>query len=176
MNEIKTIYTRVRQEIVQTKKPDKANAKSLLDEAAFNIDIVERGKSVHNMTYSLELLRASYDNLVEALRLISSSYKPEIFLASAKEVPTQCSNCHAGIEEINTQIFGLDFFHKKHLIEQKIQCSTCHSNVRKHGEFVASKKELRCLSSQETRKRLHNLSSDTKDVLSGRPIKRSKNP
>jgi len=91
------------------------------------------------MTYSQELLRASYDNLVEALRLISSSYKPEIFLASAKEVPTQCSNCHAGIEEINTQIFGLDFFHKKHLIEQKIQCSTCHSNVRHHGEFVASK-------------------------------------
>jgi hypothetical protein len=138
--EIKTIYTRVRQEIVQTKKPNKEKAQSLLDEAAFNIDIVERGKSVHNMNYSLELLRASYNNLVEALRLISSSYKPEIFLASAKEVPTQCSNCHAGIEEINTQIFGLDFFHKKHLIEQKIQCSTCHSNVRKHGEFIATKK------------------------------------
>jgi len=139
LTEIKAIYTRVRQEIVQTKKPDKEKAKSLLDEAAFNIDIVERGKSVHNMTYSQELLRASYDNLLEALRLISSSYKPKIFLASAKEVPTLCSNCHAGIEEINTQIFGLDFPHKRHLIEQKIQCSTCHSNVRRHGEFIASK-------------------------------------
>jgi hypothetical protein len=104
------------------------------------------------MTYSLELLRASYDNLVEALRLISSSYKPEIFLASAKEVPTQCSNCHAGIEEISTQIFGLDFPHKKHLIEQKIQCSTCHSNVRKHGEFVASKQGCAVCHHKDTEK------------------------
>jgi len=140
LTEIKVIYTRVRQEIVQTKKPDKEKAKSLLDEAAFNIDIVERGKSVHNMTYSQELLRASYDNLLDVLRLISSSYKPKTFLASAKEVPTLCSNCHAGIEEINTQIFGLDFPHKRHLVEQKIQCSTCHSNVRRHGEFIATKK------------------------------------
>jgi hypothetical protein len=140
LNEIKSIYTRIRQEIVQTKKPKKEKAISLLEEAAFNIDIVERGKSVHNMTYSQELLRASYDNLIEALRLISSSYKPKIFLASAKEVPTLCSNCHAGIEEINTQIFGLDFPHKRHLIEQKIQCSTCHSNAKRHGEFIATKK------------------------------------
>ena len=140
LNEIRSIYTRVRQEIVQTNKPEKEKARSLIEEAAFNIDIVERGKSVHNMTYSQELLRASYDNLVEALRLISSSYKPKIFLASAKEVPTLCSNCHAGIEEINAQIFGLDFPHKRHLVEQKIECDTCHSNVRRHGEFIASKR------------------------------------
>jgi len=137
---IMAIYTRVRQEIDQTKKPAKEKARSLVEEAAFNIDIVERGKSVHNMTYSLELLRASYDNLIESLSLINSSYKPKVFLASADEVPTLCSNCHAGIEEINTQIFGLDFPHKSHLIEQKIECDACHSNVRRHGEFVATKK------------------------------------
>ncbi|UCC39972.1 MAG: cytochrome c3 family protein, partial [Candidatus Aminicenantes bacterium] len=140
LDEIKAIYTRIRQEIMQSKKPEKKKAISLIEEAAFNIDIVERGKSVHNMTYSQELLRAAYDNLLEALRLINSSYKPKTFLASAKEVPSLCSNCHSGIEEINTQIFGLDFPHKRHLIEQKIQCDTCHSNVRRHGEFIASKK------------------------------------
>ncbi len=139
LNKIKTIYTKASREITSTKKPNKERALTLLDEAAFNIDIVERGKSVHNMTYSQELLQASYNKVVEALSVIGSSYKPESFLGVAKEIPTQCSNCHAGIEEINTQIFGLDFPHKKHLIEQKIQCRTCHSNVRKHGEFVASK-------------------------------------
>jgi hypothetical protein len=136
---IRDIYARVSQEIKLTKNAQKQKAQKLLEEAAFNIDIVERGKSVHNITYSQELLSASFNKLEEALHLIGSAYKPERFLAVAKEVPTQCSNCHAGIEEINRQAFGLDFPHKEHLIEQKIQCSTCHSNLRKHGEFIATK-------------------------------------
>jgi len=92
------------------------------------------------MAYSQELLQTSYGSIKEALRLIGSSYKPEILFASSKELPTQCSSCHAGIEEIDAQIFGLDFPHKSHLLEQKIQCDVCHSNVRKHGEFIATKK------------------------------------
>jgi nitrate/TMAO reductase-like tetraheme cytochrome c subunit len=149
LNEIKSIYAKVRKEIVQTKKPNKEKAESLLKEAAFNIDVVDKGKSVHNMAYSQELLRASYDSLVKALRSIGSSYKPESFLASAEEVPTQCSNCHAGIEEINTQIFGLNFPHKSHLVQQKIECSTCHSNERRHGKFIASKKKCAVCHHQE---------------------------
>ena len=140
LSKIRTIYEKANAELKRTKSVQKEKAQELLAEAAFNIDIVEKGKSVHNVEYSQELLTASYNIVVEALSVISSSYKPESFLGVAKEIPTQCSNCHAGIEEINTQIFGLDFFHKKHLIEQKIQCSTCHSNVRKHGEFIATKK------------------------------------
>lgn len=136
---IRAIYKKASEEIKRTKNAQKEKARELLEEASFNIDIVERGKSVHNIEYSQELLTASYNKVEEALSVIGSSYKPEIFLGVAKEIPTQCSNCHAGIEEISTQIFGLDFPHKKHLIEQKIQCSTCHSNVRKHGEFIASK-------------------------------------
>ncbi len=139
LSEIRVIYEKVSDELKQTKNVRKEKAQKLLEEATFNIDIVEKGKSVHNVEYSQELLTATYNILVEALNVIGSSYKPEAFLGLAKEIPTQCSNCHTGIEEINTQIFGLDFPHKKHLIEQKIQCSTCHSNVRKHGEFVASK-------------------------------------
>jgi len=136
---IKTIYRKARLELKRSKSAQKEKAQSLLEEAAFNIDIVERGKSVHNVKYSQELLSASYNKVVEALKAIDSSYKPEAFLAVAKEVPTQCSNCHAGIEELTAPIFGLNFPHKNHLIEQKIQCDVCHSNVRKHGEFVATK-------------------------------------
>jgi len=137
--QIGAIFKKVRQEITRTQNPSAVKARTLLDDAAFNIDIVERGKSVHNMAYSQELLRTAYETMVEALSAIQSSYKPESFLASAKEIPTQCSNCHAGIEEINRQIFGLNFPHKSHLVKQKIQCSVCHSNVRKHGEFIATK-------------------------------------
>lgn len=140
LSKIRTIYEKANDELKRTKNVQKEKARKLLEDAIFNIDIVERGKSVHNVEYSQELLGASYNILVEALKVIGSSYKPESFLGVAKEIPTQCSNCHIGIEEINTQVFGLDFSHKKHLIEQKIQCSTCHSNVRKHGEFIATKK------------------------------------
>jgi hypothetical protein len=90
--------------------------------------------------------------MVEALSVMGSSYKPEAFLGVAKEIPTQCSNCHAGIVEINTQVFGLNFPHEKHLIEQKIQCSTCHSNVRKHGEFIASKQSCAVCHHKDTKK------------------------
>ena len=139
LSEIKTIYRKASLELKRSKSAQKEKAQSLLEEAAFNIDIVEKGKSVHNVKYSQELLSASYNKVVEALKAIDSSYKPEAFLAVAKEVPTQCSNCHAGIEELTASIFGLNFPHKEHLIEQKIQCDVCHSNVRKHGEFVATK-------------------------------------
>ncbi len=150
--EIRAIFEEANLEIRQSKNLNRAKAETLLNEAAFNIDIVEKGKSVHNMTYSQELLQAAYDILVEALRNVSSSYKPRSFQASVKEVPIQCVACHAGIEEINAQIFGLDFPHKNHLAEQKIQCGTCHSNTRKHGELVATKKSCAACHHQKTEK------------------------
>ncbi len=152
LGEIRTVYSKARQEINRTKKPDKEKAEKLLEEAAFNIDIVEKGKSVHNMNYSQELLQTSFNSIEEALRLIGSSYKPKIAFATSKELPTQCSNCHAGIEEISGQVFGLNFPHKSHLLEQKIQCDVCHSNVRKHGEFVATKQSCAVCHHQDTSK------------------------
>jgi hypothetical protein len=152
LNRIRSIYRRAADELNLTKNANKEKARQFLEEAAFNIDIVERGKGVHNVEYSQELLSASYNKIIEALKTIGSAHKPEPFLAVAKEVPTQCYNCHAGIEEIDRQIFGLDFPHKKHLIEQKIQCSSCHSNVRKHGEFVATKQSCALCHHQDTKK------------------------
>jgi len=152
LSRIRSIYRKAANELNLTKNANKEKARQFLEEAAFNIDIVERGKSVHNVEYSQELLSASYNKIVEALRTIGSAYKPEPSLAVAKEVPTQCYNCHAGIEEIDKQIFGLDFPHKNHLIEQKIKCSNCHSNVRKHGEFVATKQSCALCHHKDTKK------------------------
>jgi nitrate/TMAO reductase-like tetraheme cytochrome c subunit len=139
LDEIRGIYARARVEIQQGSKINQKQAQSLLDQAAFNIDIVERGKSVHNVNYSQELLLASHNKIFEALKLAGSSYVPKAITVESDVVPTECANCHAGIDEISTQVFGLNFPHKSHLVEQKIQCDTCHSNVRKHGEFIATK-------------------------------------
>ncbi|MFC2169974.1 cytochrome c3 family protein [Acidobacteriota bacterium] len=139
LNEIQSIYTKTLQEVTRTKGAKREKAMALLEEAIFNMEIVEKGQSVHNISYSQELLLAAFNKLSEALQLIDSSYKPEAFVTVTEVVPMQCAVCHAGIEEINKQIFGLDFSHKRHLVEQKIQCDNCHSNARRHGEFIATK-------------------------------------
>ncbi|MDH4219698.1 MAG: cytochrome c3 family protein [Candidatus Aminicenantes bacterium] len=139
LRQIKSIYSRVNQEINRTKHSSQNKAKDLLEDVLFNIEIVDKGKSVHNISFSQELLQVAYKKMLNALEVIGSNYKPETFQGASDEIPTQCSNCHAGIEEISAEIFGLNFPHKKHLIEQEIDCSTCHSNVREHGEFIATK-------------------------------------
>lgn len=152
VGEMRRIYFRAQQEVQRSKSSTKNKAKMLLDDAAFNIDIVDRGKGVHNVEYSQALLKASFDKVVEALGLIQSSYQPHGSFEMSEIVPTQCSNCHAGIEEITTQVFGMDFPHHKHLIEQRIECSQCHSNVRKHGEFIATKQSCAVCHHKDTQK------------------------
>ncbi len=139
VQEIKSIYGRAEREIRRSRHAEKEKALKLLEDALFNIELVDKGKSVHNVSFSQELLAAAFKSIENALQTIGSGYQPEGFTGVSEEIPTQCSNCHAGIEEINTRIFGLDFPHKSHLLEQRIDCSVCHSNVRQHGEFIASK-------------------------------------
>jgi hypothetical protein len=149
---VRSIYNATNQRVKGSKHTDKNKAESLMEEAFFNIEIVDKGKSVHNVSYSQELLFAAYNKMIEALSAIESSYTPPTFEAPAKNIPTQCSNCHQGIEEINASVFGLDFPHRNHLIEQNIQCDTCHSNVRKHGEFIATKQGCASCHHKNTKK------------------------
>lgn len=139
LNQVRSIYSATVQKVKGSQHINKKSAESLMEEALLNMEIVDKGKSVHNVSYSQELLFAAYNKMVEALEIIDSRYKPPTFEAPAKNIPTQCSNCHQGIEEINTYVFGLNFPHKNHLFEQNIQCDACHSNVRTHGEFIATK-------------------------------------
>jgi len=151
LTRIKDVYQKSWQQVGQSKSADRDKAKQLLQDAAFNIDVVEKGKSVHNMSYSQELLQAAFAYMEEALRLVGSAYKPEKFLAAAKDIPTPCSQCHAGIEEINGEIYGLSFPHKTHVVGQKMDCSACHSNAPRHGEFIGSKKECAACHHQDAK-------------------------
>ncbi|MGD9345210.1 MAG: cytochrome c3 family protein [Candidatus Aminicenantes bacterium] len=139
LTKIRSIFSSVMQIVESSRHANKKKAESLMEEALFNIEIVDKGKSVHNVAYSQELLFAAYNKMTESLNTIESRYRPPQFEEPAKNIPTQCSNCHQGIEEISTSVFGLNFPHKNHLIEQNIQCDTCHSNIRQHGEFIATK-------------------------------------
>jgi len=140
LTEIKTVYRRAQGEAARAPAEHRDKVDDLLRDAGFNIDIVERGKAVHNMTYSQEILEAAFGILEEALRLAGSSYQPAKFAISAANIPTQCAQCHSGIEEIKAEIFGMSFPHKPHLLGLKMDCGACHSNVKIHGRFVSSKK------------------------------------
>jgi len=140
IGEIRSLYLNILQELKMTKHPQKKNAESLLEDALFNIELVEKGKSVHNMSYSLELLSAAYKMMVDALRLIESPFTPPSFEVLGGEIPSQCITCHEGIEEISSSIFGLTFSHKTHVLGSKIGCDSCHLNLRRHGELVTTKK------------------------------------
>jgi len=119
--------------------PKKEAAQTLLDEAAFNIGVVDQGKSVHNMAYSQELLGAAEEKIRAALAAAGSSYVPKASPPLTREAPNTCLNCHAGIEEIVVPSFGMSFPHKPHLVGRKLDCAKCHSITRRHGEFIATK-------------------------------------
>jgi hypothetical protein len=109
LRQIKSVYAKADGEVAASRSADKAKARDLLQEAAFNIDVVDRGKAVHNISYSQDLLLAAVQRIEEALQAAGSSYRPEKLLIETAVAPGQCSECHAGIEEINTEIYGLSF-------------------------------------------------------------------
>jgi nitrate/TMAO reductase-like tetraheme cytochrome c subunit len=135
--EVRAIYSRAAAEVASGSK--QAEAKPLLAEAAFNMDIVERGKSVHNMTYAQDLLSAAVEKIRAALAAAGSAYAPALPAGLTRETPNACLNCHAGIEELSPEAFGMIFPHKAHVVGRKLDCEKCHSNARRHGELIASK-------------------------------------
>jgi nitrate/TMAO reductase-like tetraheme cytochrome c subunit len=140
LQSLRAIHERATREVRSSRQARQAEAQALLDQAAFNMDIVERGKSVHNITYSQALMAAAWGQVNDALRLVGSPYAPEKIVSQGATNENPCLTCHAGIEEIQRTVFGLKFPHRSHLVQQNLACSTCHSNARTHGEFVATKK------------------------------------
>ncbi len=97
--------------------------------------VVRVGKPVHNVTYYDQLLRTGYEHLAEAAGAVGGSFVlPEI--AQASEVPGACANCHTGVERRTVEYRGLQYSHQIHVEEQGLECSTCHSNVSRHGQVI----------------------------------------
>jgi len=152
LGEIKAVYAKADGEVSASRSAERAKARELLQEAAFNIDVVEKGKAVHNITYAQDLLLVSFQRIEEALRSVGSSYRPPKLLVDTAAAPGECSQCHAGIEEINVEIFGLSFPHKSHVVGKKMECGLCHSSTRRHGEFIGTKKSCAACHHEAARK------------------------
>ncbi len=139
ISEAKQILQRAQQELARGQTGQKEEAQRLLEEAAFNIALVEKGKAVHNMVYSTELLAASSHLIAKAMQLIGSNFQPPPMKMAPGRAPTSCLNCHQGIEAISPRIFGLTFNHEVHLQKTDLDCQACHSLSPQHGKLIMTK-------------------------------------
>jgi len=126
-----------------------AAADSLFGEAHFNYEIVHIGKPIHNIVYANELLEAAHDQLAGFFAAIAPDYQLPALGRSEEVVPTACVNCHIGIEDIDVQIYGMAYSHRRHLVNGGVDCQRCHSNQRRHGELVVQRQD--CLSCHHSR-------------------------
>jgi len=133
---IKSIYNSAKNIVNSSKSEKRKDAIIKLEEAQHNINLVDIGKSVHNIQFADKLLVGSYGLMTEALKLIGATSKLPEFKSSTEYVPNECYNCHGGIQEINAQAFGKTFSHNTHIVKQHIQCDRCHSNNNKHGQLI----------------------------------------
>jgi len=149
------------------KKPAvKKKAEKELENARHNYLLVKNGRPIHNIKYSDELLTSSHDYLAEALKTIGSDYKPPTLPASSKFVPSECANCHTGIEERSVYIFEMQFSHNRHVVSAGMKCSKCHSNQRQHGELIVSKDD--CMNCHHQRPECGNCHKLQADLYAGK--------
>lgn len=108
-----------------------------LDDARYNYQLVEYGKSVHNITYADRLLQEARHLLTQALDMGGSRYRLAPYPWTGQVVPGECASCHDGIEAKTVETStGLSFNHGVHLAQDSLSCRNCHSNMRRHGEVV----------------------------------------
>jgi nitrate/TMAO reductase-like tetraheme cytochrome c subunit len=110
-----------------------ASPSPVFEDAQANLQLVERGRGIHNVPYSLALLSAAHDQLNEArqargLPRLSSPW-PEAPYESS------CSECHAGVEGQRGRAFGRSFPHQPHVVSAGLECGRCHST---HEDRVSS--------------------------------------
>lgn len=122
---------------------------ALLDSAETHLALVETAKGIHNIQLSDQLLESAHKDISAALLQAGKTSKLREYMSSDKLVPSDCANCHFGIEQTRVTAYNLQFRHDRHL-SQGVTCAKCHSNLRRHGELLLSREEcLNCHHSQE---------------------------
>lgn len=93
-------------------------------QAEKNIEFVENALPIHNVDYSLSVLDKSVQLMNQSLQSRGKSPVKTPWQMIPFESP--CLSCHQGIENQSGDYGGRSFAHYKHIIEQKLECQTCH--------------------------------------------------
>lgn len=119
-------------QLTRTEKALSGSPSSSLADARFNLDVVKRGRGVHNVGYAYALLQRSHDdmNLARNERGLEPLTRPwaEVSYRSP------CLTCHQAITEREGTMFGRTFRHAPHIVDAQLKCDGCH---RSHEERAA---------------------------------------
>jgi len=99
-------------------------------DARHNLELVERGRGVHNVGYAYALLDKAHEQMNGARRArgLAPLATPWTSVAPGS---ANCLSCHDGIEKQKGTFAGRSYAHGPHLIAAKLECSACH---RPHAE------------------------------------------
>ena len=123
--------------------------KEVLEHANQYILLVLSAGGIHNIQLSDNLLKAAHDLISQTLQEAGLENLTREYVSSGQLVPSDCANCHFGIEEITVKVYDLNFQHGRHLTIG-VACTKCHSNLRVHGELLHTRADcLNCHHSQE---------------------------
>ncbi len=110
--------------------------------AKHNFGMVKSGNIIHNISFYDKLLFSAYEDLQAIAGYLGLSNRiPEYSQYHNELIPSDCNNCHYGIEEVTSSVFNLTFKHKQHVVEAKMECAQCHSNRSQHGTMIMGKGE-----------------------------------
>ena len=107
---------------------------SLLGLARENLEFVGLGKGAHNIAYADELLRASLEQVEEAVRIGDLPYTVPRVDLGPRVSENVCLQCHLGVERRELPFRGTAFDHERHVLGAGLECTTCHTPLDDHGK------------------------------------------
>lgn len=143
-------------------------ARESMQAARMNIDLVRKGKSVHNMSYADALLNVAHTKIGEGLKKAGSSMTLPSFADASTIIPSECATCHVSLQVEDVEVFGVDFSHESHVIDHDVNCQKCHSNRRTHGQLILNRGEcLDCHHDQKKEKKCEECHDVTAALYTG---------
>lgn len=124
--------------ILQSRGQLTPGVREVLDHAKANLQLVISAKGIHNIRQSDNLLAEAYHLISQTLVGAGEDDALRTYVASDQLIPSDCANCHFGIEELSIEVYDLDFRHDRHLTNG-VTCTKCHSNLEVHGELLLTR-------------------------------------
>lgn len=138
-----TVSTRtaaLRRQLDATDRQLGSSPPAVFADARANLELVEGGRGIHNVPYSLALLDAAHRQLNEARR----SRRLDELRLPWPQAPFEspCLECHAGAEVAVGRAFGRSFPHQPHVVGQGLDCLGCHASHEEREQTGAAALKL----------------------------------
>ena len=125
----------VRRQLDRTARLLSPDPPAMFEDATSNLELVERGRGIHNVPYSVAVLEAAHGQINQAR---AEEGYPEL----ATPWPTapyasDCLECHTGVEVSRASVFGRGFAHQPHVVGQGLECEECHTtHEERHSQGI----------------------------------------